>query len=190
MSLTSWFREYLYFPLGGNKKGELRTYINIMIVFMVSALWHGIKLTYVFWGFLHASYQILEKTLKLNFKNKIFNIIKTFILVTFAWIFFRAKNLGNAIYIIINMFNVNFTGIRSQILAIGWDTYDLILMTISIILIFILELLENKKQIYSKIKKISYIYKLIICFTLILLILIFGYYGPGFNKADFIYMNY
>ena len=102
ISLSSWFRDYLYIPLGGNRKGEYRKYMNQFIVFLVSGLWHGASWNYVIWGGLHGTYQVsaslrdkwLKKAgLKIpeNGFTRILGIIFTFILVTLAWVFFRNK---------------------------------------------------------------------------------------------------
>ncbi|MBE6703661.1 MAG: MBOAT family protein [Ruminococcaceae bacterium] len=109
ISLSSWFKDYLYIPLGGNRCSKLRNMINIMIVFTVSGLWHGANMTFVLWGALHGFYQIIGRvTLKARngFIGKIglseeSSVIKawrtffTFVLVTFAWIFFRANSISD-----------------------------------------------------------------------------------------------
>lgn len=99
ITLSSWFRDYLYIPLGGNRKGLTRQIINILIVFFVTGFWHGASWNFVFWGLIHGFYQILSLFIeKLNLKIKNFiNIFFTFNLVNFAWIFFRAKSLKQAI---------------------------------------------------------------------------------------------
>lgn len=100
ISLSTWFRDYLYIPLGGNRNGEFMKYRNQMIVFMVSGLWHGTSWSFVIWGALHGFYQIMasirDKYLKKanikmpdNFFFRIINVLLTFALVTLAWIFFR-----------------------------------------------------------------------------------------------------
>ncbi|KAA6440765.1 MBOAT family protein [Dyadobacter flavalbus] len=102
ISLSSWFRDYLYIPLGGNRKGEYRKYMNQFIVFLVSGLWHGASWNYVIWGGLHGTYQVSaslrDKWLKKagikipeNGFTRILGIAFTFILVTLAWVFFRNK---------------------------------------------------------------------------------------------------
>ncbi|QRR03467.1 MBOAT family O-acyltransferase [Dyadobacter sandarakinus] len=102
ISLSSWFKDYLYIPLGGNRKGEFRKYVNQFIVFLVSGLWHGASWNYVIWGGLHGTYQVTaslrDKWLKKagveipqNAFTKALNIFFTFVLVTIAWVFFRNK---------------------------------------------------------------------------------------------------
>ncbi len=117
ISLSTWFRDYLYFPLGGNKVSKKRWQINILIVFLVSGLWHGANWTFVIWGAIHGLFfvihniskpirKFLESCLQLNRIPKMyktFQIICTFLIVCFAWIFFRANNMSDAIYIVSNL---------------------------------------------------------------------------------------
>ncbi len=103
ISLSTWFRDYLYIPLGGNRKGEWRRRVNIMVVFLLSGLWHGANWTFIIWGLLHGLF-VLILVSKINTGNsairKIFSVLFNFIVVTFLWIFFRAENLAAAwIYI-------------------------------------------------------------------------------------------
>jgi alginate O-acetyltransferase complex protein AlgI len=99
ISLSTWFRDYLYIPLGGNRKGEFNRYRNQFIVFLVSGLWHGASWNFVIWGGLHGTYQVvaslrnkwlkkLEISIPDNTLTRVFNIIATFILVAIAWVFF------------------------------------------------------------------------------------------------------
>lgn len=114
ISLSTWFRDYLYIPLGGNRVTLPRWSLNIMIVFMVSGLWHGASWTFVVWGALHGIMSLLERYFSkiFNFKIKdgwsLLNIIlciKTFIITSFIWIFFRAENFSKAKAIIHALFN-------------------------------------------------------------------------------------
>jgi D-alanyl-lipoteichoic acid acyltransferase DltB (MBOAT superfamily) len=109
ISLSSWFRDYLYISLGGNRVTIPRWYLNLFIVFLISGLWHGAKWTFVIWGALHGFYLIfgivtrkIRKTIAGSFKlNRIpfLPVLTTFALVTFAWIFFRAGDVKSALYI-------------------------------------------------------------------------------------------
>lgn len=100
ISLSSWLRDYLYIPMGGNKKGELRTYQNLMATMLVGGLWHGASWTFVAWGGLHGFYLSVERLLKgrMEFSRVplALRILGVYILVCFAWIFFRAKNFPQA----------------------------------------------------------------------------------------------
>jgi D-alanyl-lipoteichoic acid acyltransferase DltB (MBOAT superfamily) len=124
ISLSTWFRDYLYIPLGGNRKGEVRQYGNMMLVFLASGLWHGPNWTYVIWGGLNGFYQILavlrDKLLtRLGFAPSpaprsvptpinidkpplviAANVLFTFVLIMLTWVFFRAKNVDDALLIL------------------------------------------------------------------------------------------
>ncbi len=108
ISLSTWFRDYLYIPLGGNRVNPVRRYLNIMIVFMVSGLWHGANWTYIVWGALHGAYQsggVFFRAVKskigraLKSITRFTDIIINFCLVSLAWVFFRANTVGDAFYI-------------------------------------------------------------------------------------------
>ncbi len=113
ISLSTWFRDYLYIPLGGNRVVKWRWYYNLFITFMISGLWHGANWTFIIWGMLHGTYLVCgylfrdllaRNGIKLEARSKgIFGLLRmsvTFVLVYFAWIFFRAKNLDDAFLVI------------------------------------------------------------------------------------------
>ncbi len=132
ISLSTWFRDYLYKSLGGNKSTNWRWYYNIMIVFLVSGLWHGASWTFVIWGGLHGLYYLfsywtrnlrpeLIRLFKLNrvpFLLKILRILFIFNIVSFGWIFFRANNLTDAIFIVTHLFT-GIGDVLSRIINIG-----------------------------------------------------------------------
>ena len=107
ISLSSWLRDYLYIPLGGNRRGISRTYINLMLTMLLGGLWHGASFNFVLWGAMHAVYLIVEKILKLNtflpkiiynFKIiKVFGILFFYVLVLFTWIPFRSSDFTSAL---------------------------------------------------------------------------------------------
>ena len=94
ISLGSWFREYLYIPLGGNRKGVFRTYLNLFIVFFLTGLWHGADMSFVFWGLYHGTFSIIERIglKKVLNKVKILSVVYTFFVVNIGWVLFRADN--------------------------------------------------------------------------------------------------
>lgn len=106
MSLTAWFREYLYFPMGGSRKGKVRTCINIMIVYMATGLWHGASWDFICWGLYHGVFQIIERLglAKLLGKTKILKHVYTLIVVCVGWVFFRVGDLGASFQYIVRMF--------------------------------------------------------------------------------------
>lgn len=146
ISLNTWFRDYLYIPLGGSKGGKYRSVLNVFIIFLVSGFWHGANWTFIVWGAIHASLFIpsfilgknrkhIEPFSLSNFKLSslvpVFQIIKTFIIVDFAWIFFRSESITEA-FAYIGSINLQF------------DTY---LNMLSIVVIcFIVDMLIIKYQ--------------------------------------------
>lgn len=106
ISLGTWFREYVYFPLGGNRKGKFRTYVNLSIVFLLTGLWHGASWSFVFWGAYHGFFQIIERLGLERFleKTKILKHIYTLLVVVTGWVFFRADDLLLALRLIARMF--------------------------------------------------------------------------------------
>jgi len=125
ISLSTWFRDYLYIPLGGNRVARYRVYLNLMVVFIVSGIWHGANYTFIVWGILHGFYtlsgtifkpygQQLAESSGINQKVlNVFNILFNLLIVTFAWIFFRAATIGDAFSLIRNLKSIGaapFTG--------------------------------------------------------------------------------
>ncbi len=106
ISLSSWFREYLYIPLGGNRKGKVRTYINLFIVFAVTGLWHGASWNFVGWGLYHGFFMIIERLgfRKLLDKLKVINWVYCFLVAVIGWIFFRVESISYGLSMVIRMF--------------------------------------------------------------------------------------
>lgn len=102
ISLSTWLKDYIYIPLGGSRISSIKTYINLIIVFLVSGLWHGATWTFIVWGLLHGLYQCIGRLLNKHNKDKpaSLKIIETFILITFSWIFFRSNNISDSTIII------------------------------------------------------------------------------------------
>ena len=108
ISLSTWFRDYIYIPLGGSRAGAWRTRFNLLVTFLVSGLWHGASWTFVIWGGLHGLGQIIEKEWKKRFpgsgkKRRLPGILMTFAFVSVTWIFFRANSLSDAWYVLTHM---------------------------------------------------------------------------------------
>ena len=117
MSLTRFLREYVYFPLGGSRKGKMRTYLNIMVVFLVSGIWHGANWTFIVWGLLHGALNCITRVFK-DVWGKIPKIIRwfcTFLTVNFLWIIFRAKNLIEAKLFIFKIFSMDSFSISNEL---------------------------------------------------------------------------
>lgn len=124
ISLTRFFRNYLYIPLGGNRKGKIRTYINTMIIFLVSGLWHGAATTFVIWGAIHGIGSIVSKIIA-PVMSKIPKIIRwmlTFIFVNLTWVFFRSPDITTAIEIFKQLFSGRFIPVDINIIAASVPT--------------------------------------------------------------------
>ena len=112
ITLSAWFKDYLYIPLGGNRKGTFRTYLNLYIVFFLTGLWHGANWTFVIWGLLHGTFMVIErvgfgKLLEKTFKP--LRIFYTLLVVVVTWVFFRADSLDYAVHFVGRMFSFQFT---------------------------------------------------------------------------------
>jgi alginate O-acetyltransferase complex protein AlgI len=107
ISLTNWFRDYLYIPLGGNRCGRLRTYFNLITVFFLCGLWHGASWNFVIWGMLHGWFMIIERAGLVRFLEKIWSPVRhayVLLVVMAGWVFFRAETLSGAVSYIASMF--------------------------------------------------------------------------------------
>lgn len=207
ISLTSWFKDYLYIPLGGSRNGKVKGYLNKMIVFLISGLWHGASFSFIAWGALNGLYQIIGDILRpirdmliekicLNresFGHKLIQVIGTFILIDFSWIFFRANSFMGAFEIIKQMFSVRNVWILfdGSIYYCGLDVKNFWLM---IICIGILGFADYCKHKNIKIREviISQDYWFRCCFVAVSIgvIMLFGIWGPAFDKSNFIYFQF
>lgn len=159
ISLSEWLKNYVYFPLGGSKVGTVRRYLNLIIVFLVSGIWHGASLTFVLWGLLHGIYQVFEIALEplminarklLHIKEDgilhgIFARIRTFVLVMLAWVFFRADSVSQAFMVIRQLFTpwANISLVYNNYLP---DIKLLILIIVAIIFVWIIEFIAKKNN--------------------------------------------
>ncbi len=207
ISLTSWFKDYLYIPLGGSRKGKIRKYINKMIVFLVSGLWHGASITFVIWGGLNGLYQIIGEVLqpireklvrifrvdKDSIGHKIICTIVTFILVDFTWIFFRAEDMGDSLDIIQALFTVRNPWILfdGSIYNCGLDQKNFWLMINGIILLIIVDYFKSKKIIIREIFSRQHIVlRWLSIDVAIIVLLVFGIWGSSYDAANFIYFQF
>ena len=207
ISLTSWFKDYLYIPLGRSKKGILRKYLNKMIVFMLSGLWHGAQLTFVVWGTINGLYQVIGEILMpirekvsdalgVNRDSEGFCVLRaivTFTMIDFTWIFFRADSLGRAVYIIKSIFNAEniWTLFDGSLYNCGLDDKNFRLMVIAVMILLIADILKRKGIRVREIilRQDGYIKCLVVSLS-ILMIMVFGKYGPAYNAVNFIYFQF
>ncbi|MDE6498678.1 MAG: MBOAT family protein [Muribaculaceae bacterium] len=142
ISLSRWLRDYVYIPLGGNRKGRGRTYTNILATFVVSGIWHGANLTFVVWGFLHGAVQAVEKFFGLNAEPKskfaaALRITCTFLIANFAWIFFRMPTLRDACGVLGRIFTL------APGMPLPLSKTNTVLMAIAVVSLVVVEVLQE-----------------------------------------------
>ena len=207
ISLTSWFKDYLYIPLGGSRKGKVRKYINKMIVFLVSGLWHGAEFSFVLWGGLNGLYQVVGELLMpvrdklveiLNLDRKtiahrLASMIFTFAMVDFAWIFFRAANISEAFKAIESMFTVYNPWILfdGSLYQLGLSAREFWFMVICILVLLWADIRKKRGIVIRKVilKQDAWARVLVISFA-VAVILIFGIWGTGYDATSFIYFQF
>lgn len=186
ISLSTWFKEYLYIPLGGNRKGKKRTYLNLWIVFLATGIWHGAAWTFVIWGILHGLFIFIER---LGFKkfldnHKIIGHIYTLFAVLIGWVFFRAETIGEAMTYLATMFGfTNNVLIFNPVRISNIKTPIIILLAIllsGILQVVIKKLCEKKKieDSFLKVKKYSEPLLFVAILGLSIMILISNTYNP------------
>ena len=203
ISLSTWFRDYLYFPLGGSLYGNARRLLNVMIVFTVSGLWHGAAITFVIWGALNGMYQVIgiltdkqrsafHAALHLREDGAVLRTWRravTFMLMTAAWIFFRADDIGHAISIYrgISQLFVSAAAWTLSLDMLGVGARLLIVIAAALILLLAVDLAGERKPLRERLTG----WKWTAAVTLLLCaVLVFGCYGPGFDAQEFVYFRF
>lgn len=202
ISLSTWFKDYLYIPLGGNRVSTGNWIFNILIVFVISGLWHGANWTFIIWGAIHGFYLISSKMTnglrnrvtynwgvnKFPRLQKTLNIIFTFIIVAITWIFFRATNLHHAIYLVKNVLkNWHVDDLRYTFAALGRERTPKIIFLFFIIIMFTVEYYqEHHGSIRQLISKQTIYIRWGVYFFLLFSIFLFG----AFENLSFIYFNF
>ena len=202
ISLSTWFKDYLYIPLGGNRVSRWKRDFNLLITFAVSGLWHGANFTYIIWGSLNGIFLILENSVRnveTSFKSRlegtlgssIYLLIRasiTFILICFAWIFFRATSLSSAIYIIKRMFQFDGFGKVSNLFQV--TSYgEFMLCVILILFLLLIDYINIKKGMWEFFDKKPLVLRWSFYYLLIFAILILGVYDVA-TKTSFIYFQF
>ncbi len=203
ISLSTWFRDYLYFPLGGSRKGKARTILNLLIVFAVSGLWHGAALTFVVWGLLNGLYQAVSILLR-PAKQKLFallhlrdsnpilhgcRILVTFCLTCLAWVLFRANSLADAGLIFSALLSVFRDGITLNLPAINATLPTLLMLGVFSVGLLVADWFICERDLMAKLnRRVAVRYA--VYFVLIAAILLFGSWGEGFAPQDFVYFQF
>lgn len=206
ISLTSWFRDYIYIPLGGNRKGTVRKYLNILIVFAISGLWHGASWNFVFWGVINGVFQVIGSilmparnavvsALKIDRKalsHRIFKTVATFIPVAFAWTFFKAPSFMTGLKIIREGFRYNpWVLFDKSLYNFGLNELEFTIMILGLVVLLIADIINEKGIIIRDFVNTQGLYlRWGFYITAIAVVLIFGVYGPGYDAAEFIYFKF
>lgn len=197
ISLSSWLREYIYIPLGGNRKGKMRKWINMLVVFLICGFWHGRGLSFIFWGMLHGAYSILngifkDKGIKWIISGYSGRII-TFAEVSFAWIFFKASSLRTALFYVSRMLTVRKSDMDfyTQGVYVQMTVWDVSIILIGMIIVGCIELVSYKKKMEPVrfLSERSEILKAVLIYVFVISILVFGIYGNT-SVSEFIYMKF
>ena len=187
ISLSTWFRDYLYIPLGGSRKGKLRKCLNLMITFLVSGLWHGANWTFVLWGGLHGLLQVIETTF---FKKKKFPILIVFPIICITWIFFRAKSLADILYIFQNAFNGVTDPIwylKIFVISMNMPYAQMIWLCIPIIILILFDIKSQKKDVIASISQQHFLIRWPVYIIFMTVLVLFSQKGVS---TDFIYNQF
>jgi D-alanyl-lipoteichoic acid acyltransferase DltB (MBOAT superfamily) len=204
ISLSTWFRDYLYISLGGNRVSKNRNYFNLFIVFLLSGIWHGANWTFLIWGGLHGALLVIEKMAspfikkirnllrisETSFINTFFSILITFAFVSFAWMFFRANTVHDSIYIVKNMFVFNQHQIKNIVnFKLGLEQFEFYLAIILIIILFIKQFVGEKIDLIRFVLNQNIFIRWAVYLMLVFSVVIFGVYGD-YKQSDFIYFRF
>ena len=191
VSLSTWFRDYVYIPLGGSRVGRLRRMVNLMITFTVSGLWHGAALNYVAWGAANGLLQILEGLLpkpeKTGALSRALRMLVTFVLICGTWMLFRCNALSTAI----RMFMRMFTAFGAPAYETGFSFWQGAVLVLSVAVLLIVDIFHERGVDLSR-RVMSMKAPVMGALTLlaVLLILVFGIWGPGYDAQAFIYFQF
>ena len=205
ISLSTWFRDYLYIPLGGSRVAKWKKQRNLFIVFLVSGLWHGASWNFIIWGALHGTFSLIENYTQ-SFQDKFYSaigvknrkvlydtlrILVVFVLVTFAWIFFRATTLTDAAYIIKHSFlalinPASYKAIFTDAIFLGQDKWYFAITIFAVLFMEFIHMIQRHKSIRHMLASKPLLIRWGVYFSFILSIIFFG----KFDSGNFIYFQF
>ncbi len=199
ISLSTWFRDYLYIPLGGNRVGKIRHCFNLMLTFLVSGLWHGAGINYILWGGIHGFYQIIETISGKNRKGRegkrnpllnLFSVFLTFMAVCLAWVFFRADSVSHAWRIISLSFHEignPYNYFRTAVICLDMSYAYMIYLSIPVLLLTIYDYASLKRDVIAWISSRKPWVRYPVYIFLLLIILLFSEKGVS---TEFYYFQF
>lgn len=207
ISLSTWFRDYLYIPLGGNRKGKARKYLNVLITFAFSGLWHGAQWSYVCWGLLNGLYQVVgdllrpvrRRLLRLTALDtdtpghKLVQVGCTFVCISLSWPFFRAHRLMDSFTILRSIFTARNISVLfdGSLYTCGLDAINFRLLLVYTAILVAADLCKYKGIVIRRgIARQSWLCQVLVVAGGVLAILLLGVYGPGFEASNFIYSQF
>jgi D-alanyl-lipoteichoic acid acyltransferase DltB (MBOAT superfamily) len=195
ISLSTWFRDYLYLSLGGKRVIKWKWYYNILITFIISGFWHGANWTFIIWGAIHGLVYLVETVFR-NYFKKNTNIIEsinskplflfsrifvTFVIVCFSWIFFRSENVKDALILIQNIFQF-----KTILPVFSFDKKLLVVSFVMIFILFLIDKIETKVDIVHFVSQKNLVFRWSVYYIFILIIIGFGNWGLN----EFIYFQF
>ncbi|MCI9265001.1 MAG: MBOAT family protein [Oscillospiraceae bacterium] len=200
ISLSSWFRDYLYIPLGGSRRGKVRKYVNVLIVFAVSGLWHGAALTFVVWGLLNGLYQVVSalttplrararSVLPLGEDSRILALWQmgwVFVLSTLAWVFFEAGSLSAALGVLRNMVKPVLWDVGG-LSAMGMGRKEFLVAGLGFLVLLGVDARSLKVDPAREVAEAPRWLRWGVYLALLLSAVVFGSYGTGYDAQSFIY---
>lgn len=207
ISLTSWFRDYIYFPLGGSRCSKARNYFNLLFVFLISGIWHGANWSFVIWGVLNGLYQVVGdmtkgvrgkmcRAFRVNTETdciKVARMIVTFILVDFSWLFFRASGTNEAFYLVNQIFtNFKLENIWGKnIYNFGLNEANIRLLLFSVLIILIADMFKRRRIcIRQWIYRQNALFQIVFVALVVVWIVSRGIWGRNYDIAGFIYFQF
>ncbi len=199
ISLSTWFKDYVYIPMGGNRVGKLRHAWNLMVTFLVSGLWHGAAWTYVAWGGVHGAAQVVETSIPGKHKKNEpvrhtilwwIRVILVFVFCCLAWVLFRADNMETAIYVFQNLlkgiddFNLYM---QNGILQLGIEQLEGTLLTIVIVMLAIFDYLSLRRDLMKSVNKLPIVARYVLYTVVLVFIIILS---PLDSSKEFIYFQF
>lgn len=211
ISLTTWFRDYIYIPLGGSRCGRWKKYRNLLLTFVVSGLWHGAGWNYIVWGALNGFYQVagdLTRSLRVRLKERLrvrtdcgsYHLLQsfiTFVLVDFSWLFFRSGGLLAALQMLRHMIaQPGFFTLFTPDTLLGVNTgplseKDFYVMLAGLLVLMLSDYLKKRRvDVKGALARQNVWFRWLVYYGLIFTVLIFGVYGSGYDASAFIYFQF